>query len=51
MKEVKISFTPSEQNLYEIRNWVDYPDSSMGAINDCFNKNMLVSHSSEITGN
>jgi hypothetical protein len=42
MKEVKISFTPSEQNLYEIRNWVDYPDSSMGTINDCYNKSTLV---------
>lgn len=42
MENIKISFKPTEENLYEIRSWIDYPESNMSTIYDCYKNNSLI---------
>jgi len=42
MENIKISFEPTEKNLNEVRSWIDYPESNMSTIYDCYKNNTLV---------
>lgn len=42
MENIKISFKPTEKNLYEIKSWIDYPESSMSTIYTCYKNNSLI---------
>ena len=42
MKDIKVSFTSTEQDVYEIRSWIDYPDSNISTVYDCYKNNSLI---------
>lgn len=41
-ENIKITSEPTEKNLYEIRSWIDYPESNISTIYDCYKNNTLI---------